>query len=170
MSVKYTIKIAEDQSHDVEITDEGQYLLDGSVFELDAVSTGKQSWNVLMDNRSYNVELLNYCQDEKRLTLSINGETITCGLQTDLDRLLSQMGMESGQSDKMGDVRAPMPGLVLDVLVTPGSEIAEGDNLIILEAMKMENVIKATGAGTVKSILVSNQDAVEKNQILIEME
>ncbi|HNM32873.1 MAG TPA: biotin/lipoyl-binding protein, partial [Chitinophagales bacterium] len=66
--------------------------------------------------------------------------------------------------------KAPMPGLVLDILVEAGQAVNKGDNLIILEAMKMENIIKASGSGTVKSIHVQKKDAVEKNQLLIEME
>jgi len=70
----------------------------------------------------------------------------------------------------MDNVKAPMPGLVLDILVEPGQSVQKGDNLLILEAMKMENIIKASGSGVVKNIPVHKKDAVEKNQLLIEME
>ena len=63
-----------------------------------------------------------------------------------------------------------MPGLVLRITVDVGQEVNKGDNLIVLEAMKMENIIKATGTGKVKNILVTEKQAVEKNQLLIEME
>jgi biotin carboxyl carrier protein len=63
-----------------------------------------------------------------------------------------------------------MPGLVISILVEEGQEVQKGDSLLILEAMKMENVIKAAGKGVVKSIKVQQKNAVEKNQILIEME
>ena len=63
-----------------------------------------------------------------------------------------------------------MPGLVLDVLVTPGQKVEKGDALLILEAMKMENVIKASGEGVVKSIQVTKGAAVDKGQLLVEME
>jgi biotin carboxyl carrier protein len=62
-----------------------------------------------------------------------------------------------------------MPGLVLKILAEPGQAVNKGDSLIILEAMKMENVIKATGPGTVKAICVNEKDTVDKNQLLIEM-
>ena len=70
----------------------------------------------------------------------------------------------------MDNVKAPMPGLVLDILVEAGQSVNKGDNLLILEAMKMENIIKASGNGVVKNININKKDAVEKNQLLIEME
>jgi biotin carboxyl carrier protein len=63
-----------------------------------------------------------------------------------------------------------MPGLVLNVFVEVGQEVQKGDNLLVLEAMKMENIIKATGTGKVKNIVVNQKQAVDKNQLLIEME
>ncbi|MEM1216899.1 MAG: biotin/lipoyl-containing protein, partial [Bacteroidota bacterium] len=68
------------------------------------------------------------------------------------------------------DVLAPMPGLILDVLVAAGQAVEKGTPLVILEAMKMENVLKAAGPGTVKAIAVQQGAAVDKKQLLIEME
>ena len=68
------------------------------------------------------------------------------------------------------DVKAPMPGKVLSVVVSEGDEVKKGDAIIILEAMKMENVLKAEGDYTIKKVLVNTQESVEKNQILIELE
>ena len=62
-----------------------------------------------------------------------------------------------------------MPGLVLEIMVKAGDEVKKGDALLILEAMKMENVLKATGDGTVKSVSVSKGAPVDKGTILIEM-
>jgi biotin carboxyl carrier protein len=100
----------------------------------------------------------------------VNNNIYDLNLQTELDILLDKMGMSSTGSEKMDHVKAPMPGLVLDILVEKGQSVSKGDNLLVLEAMKMENIIKASGSGTVKDIRVSRKDAVEKNQLLIEME
>ena len=61
-----------------------------------------------------------------------------------------------------------MPGLIIQLLVKDGDEVKSGDTLLILEAMKMENIIKAPGDATVKSVKVRKGDGVEKNQVLIE--
>jgi biotin carboxyl carrier protein len=63
-----------------------------------------------------------------------------------------------------------MPGLVIKLLAEPGTKVQKGDPLLILEAMKMENVIKAIGDATVKSVGVTQGEAVEKGHLLIEFE
>jgi biotin carboxyl carrier protein len=106
----------------------------------------------------------------KRFSIKVNNNIYDLNLQTELDILLDKMGMSSVSDEKMDNVKAPMPGLVLDILVEAGQTINKGDNLLVLEAMKMENIIKASGTGVVKNIKVNKKDAVEKNQLLIEME
>jgi biotin carboxyl carrier protein len=69
-----------------------------------------------------------------------------------------------------GTLKAPMPGLVLRVQVVPGQNVAAGTGVIVLEAMKMENELKAVGAGVVRSVRVIAGEAVEKGQVLIEFE
>ena len=170
MNPTYKIQLSENQSFYIVVEDDGSYRLDGQPTELDAVRTGPDTWNVLHRNKSYNIRLVSFDKNGKALVLSINDEEIEVKVSTELDELLDQMGMSADTASKMVDVKAPMPGLVLDILVEEGSSVSEGDALIILEAMKMENIIKATGDGVVSKILVSNQDAVEKNQVLIEME
>lgn len=166
----YKVQLTEEITHEVELSADGGFLLDGERVELDSAQTGKNTWNVLRGGKSYNIRLLSLDNHSKLMTLSVNDEVFDLRLTTELDELLSSMGMDLVSSHKMVDVRAPMPGLVLKVLVEAGAEVAEGDPLIILEAMKMENVIKATGKGKVARVLVGNQDAVEKNQVLMEME
>lgn len=67
-------------------------------------------------------------------------------------------------------IKAPMPGLVLKTAIEPGANISKGDTLIIIEAMKMENVIKSPFDGTVKEIFVEAGQAVDKNDKLMELE
>ena len=77
--------------------------------------------------------------------------------------------MDKMFAQKVNDLKAPMPGLVLDILVSEGQTIQKGDNLLVLEAMKMENNLKATNDAVVKKIKVSKGDKVEKNTVLIEL-
>jgi acetyl/propionyl-CoA carboxylase alpha subunit len=67
-------------------------------------------------------------------------------------------------------LRAPMPGLVVRVQAKPGDRVATGAGLVVLEAMKMENELKAPGPARVKSIRVVAGEAVEKGQVLVEFE
>src|SRR5690606_3417991 len=92
----------------------------------------------------------------------------TVQLRDKFDLLLEKMGMNNGQSGKINTIKAPMPGLIVDVRVKEGDTVKANDPLLILEAMKMENMIKPPGDAVVKSIKVRKGDNVEKNQVLIE--
>ena len=76
--------------------------------------------------------------------------------------------MNNGSGAKLNNIKAPMPGLIIDLRVTTGQTIQPGDTLLILEAMNMENIIKSSGAGIVKRVAVKKGDSVEKGQVLIE--
>ena len=80
------------------------------------------------------------------------------------------MGFEVGKAKIVNAIKAPMPGLILEISVTVGHEVQEGDNLLILEAMKMENSFDSPRAGVIKSIAVEKGQAVDKGQLLIEFE
>ena len=76
------------------------------------------------------------------------------------------MGMNSTGAGSLKEIKAPMPGLILDLKVAPGDVVKKGDVVLILEAMKMENSIKSPGDGLVKAVNVSLKQSVEKNQVL----
>jgi biotin carboxyl carrier protein len=85
------------------------------------------------------------------------------------DDLLKELGMDAAASLKVGDLKAPMPGLVVDIPVKEGDTVSKGDTLVILEAMKMENALKAVADATVKKIAVTKGQAVDKNTLLIQL-
>ena len=70
----------------------------------------------------------------------------------------------------MNAIHAPMPGIIIGLNVKEGDDVKEGETVLILEAMKMENSIKCPKDGVVKSVLVEKGLAVEKNKLLIELE
>ena len=86
------------------------------------------------------------------------------------DQLLKKLGMDKALTKKANELKAPMPGLVLRILTEEGRAIKQGDSLLVLEAMKMENVLKSMGDGIIKQLKVKAGDKVEKNQLLIVME
>ena len=106
---------------------------------------------------------------KKRFEVKINGNFHSIAISDEFDLLVDKLGLSIVGSTKIKDVKAPMPGLVLDVSVATGQEVIKGDKLMILEAMKMENVIKSEGEGVVKEIHVEKGSTVDKGQILIEM-
>lgn len=146
------------------------WVINGKEVTLDISVLSDTDRSVIWDRASHEVNLLGIDHDNKTVTLLINGKEKTVQLKSDLDVRLEQMGLSVGASKKMKNIKAPMPGLVLDVLVKPGQAIREGDNIVVLEAMKMENVLKATGEAVVKSIEVNKGQAIEKNQVIVEFE
>lgn len=141
--------------------------IDGNVYEWDMVEIGNQSFHVIHKNKSYRAEVLSFDKQAKSLTVRINGSKYNVEVKDKLDLLLERLGMDKLAANEVKDIKAPMPGLVLDIMVNEGDEVKKGDQVMILEAMKMENVLKSPGDGTVKSIKVKKGEGVEKNQVMI---
>ena len=124
--------------------------------------------SILHKGKSYTGILEKIDFANKEVTVSVDGQQFTTAIKEPIDMLLSNMGLDLKAMQKAEPVKAPMPGLVLKVLVTPGQEVNKGDALMILEAMKMENVIKSPATAVVKKVNAIKGQAVEKNTVLIE--
>ena len=156
----------QDQSLEVSNSGTGTYIVDGKEVKADLIKRNKKDYHLILDNRSYKIEVLEKDSRNGNLILKINDRKISTHHTFKLEDLLRSLGMEAGKK-KLKDIKAPMPGLVLDVLITEGQEVKEGDDLVILEAMKMENALKAPQDGIIGSISVQKQSKVDKNQILL---
>ena len=149
---------------------DGLWMINDSPAALDIQVQPKGLISVLLDNKSYTATVEKVDTKAKELVLKIDGQPYTVAIKEPIDQLLSSMGLDLKAMQKIEPVKAPMPGMILKVLVEPGQQINKGDGLLILEAMKMENVLKATGTATVKAIKINERTAVEKGTILIELE
>lgn len=145
-----------------------QWSLNGKDIAVDLLQNSETSFHILKDNRSYNVEIVSQNEEEKSFQIKVNGTIYSVSVKDKYDELLHQLGLDKAMSSKVSNVKAPMPGLVLNILVEEGAEVKKGDALIVLEAMKMENILKSPADGKVKKISVKKGVAVEKNQVLIE--
>ena len=121
---------------------------------------------ILNGHQVYTAEVI-ASENPKSMIIRINGYTIPVSLKSPLDLRLEQMGMNSGSS-RVKHVVSPMPGLITDVKVAVGDQVTAGTPLLVLEAMKMENLLQATGEAVVKQVLVKKGDRVEKGQTLVE--
>lgn len=163
------MKVTVNDNHVYEIeVQSDRLLLNSEETTLDSISVGNCKFSVIRANRSFQVELVEENRGEKRSVVKVNGRTYQVQIEDQYDQLLKKLGLDISQSNKVLEIKAPMPGLVLKVLVEPGQEIQKGDSLLILEAMKMENMIKSPTSGTVSKILVKTGDKVEKNGIMIQ--
>lgn len=137
---------------------------------LDMHSVSENQDHVLYKNKGYLTQTITTDFNAKEFDVIINNNTYNVKLFSELDIMIKNMGFEVGASKFVDDIKAPMPGLILDIQVTEGDKVEENSPLLILEAMKMENVLTSPRAGVIKSIQVQKGDAVDKNQILIEFE
>lgn len=144
--------------------------INGEDFEWDIVPVGNNAFHIIQGSKSYTAELLKADYKTKVLTIRVNGTKYEVAVKDRFDILLAQMGMDNLAEDKVLDIKAPMPGMVLDVVVEVGQEVAKGEPVVVLEAMKMENVLKSPGDGKVKAIHAEKGKAVEKNQVLVVFE
>ncbi|MFW0714752.1 biotin/lipoyl-containing protein [Pedobacter sp. N23S346] len=136
--------------------------------ELDLSKISPSQTHILYHNKSYNVEIIDASQQDKTCKIKINGTIFETKVEDQFDQLLKQLGMDNLASSKVTEIKAPMPGLVLKVLVEAYAEVKKGDNLLVLEAMKMENILKSPADGIVSKVAIKQGDKVEKNQILIQ--
>ena len=151
---------------------QGQYtfeLLPETARQADLLAEGEHRFHFLHEGRSVHATLVAEDPVQKQYTFRIEGVLYTARISDHYARLVQQLGLSVGKQRQVNAVKAPMPGMVLSILVEPGQQVQKGDVLLILEAMKMENVLKAAGDGCVKSIAVSKGAAVEKGHLLIEM-
>ncbi|CAH1000340.1 hypothetical protein LEM8419_01493 [Neolewinella maritima] len=134
------------------------------------VSQASNIYHLLQHGRGYRCELLHLDRSNRRVDVRINGRQFSVQLDGPLQQLVEQLGFATAPVLAAGNVTAPMPGLILSLNVATGDTVEAGSPLLVLEAMKMENVIKATAPGTVKTIHVAQGQAVDKQQLLIEVE
>jgi len=147
----------------------GAISINDKLFNGNIKQVGPYSYNIIYNGESMNLEVLISDAKNKKHQLKINGKIVDVQLEDKYDELLKKLGMDTSSNQKIGDLKAPMPGLVVNIPVSEGDVIKKGDVLLILEAMKMENALKALADATVKKILVKTGQAVEKNQVLIQL-
>ena len=158
--MQYTVRVGERSVH--EIAPE-------QLASLNIVPVAGDVYHLLRDEKTYRCELLHYDAADLKLSLKVNGRIMAVNVDGPLQRLVQQLGFATTAATSEADITAPMPGLILSIAVGEGDAVEAGTPLLVLEAMKMENVIKATGPGTIKAVHITQGQAVDKRQLLIEL-
>ena len=153
-------------SHQVTVVQDG-ITINGHTYAPDIHQYGERLFHSIYQQAGYTIELLEADYARKYFVFNIRGEVVTVQLKDELDRLVEKLGMAQAAENLIKEIKAPMPGLIVGLTVEIGQEITQGDSVLTLEAMKMENVIKSPVDGTVGTIHVKTGDSVEKNQVLI---
>jgi biotin carboxyl carrier protein len=136
---------------------------------VDLIQKTDHEFNCIHGHRSLNVVVSETESANKKLKLSIDGEIFSIEIKDELDQLIKEMGLGAIVNKPLENIKAPMPGLVLEINVTEGQSVFEGDKILILEAMKMENSIVIPANATIKKILVLKGQAVERGQVMVEL-
>ena len=158
-----------DKTFAIEVKD-NKIELDGKPVPLDLVQISDQKYHLLLNYKSYNLEVVSKNSQSGEVAVKVNNRLVKVIVKTALDELLSKMGLNNNHAAQTKDIGAPMPGLILDVVVNEGDEVTKGDKLLVLEAMKMENIIKSPSSGKIKSVVVKKGDSVDSGQKLIHFE
>lgn len=161
MSKEYQVQV--DDKHLIHLSQE-------EIHHADIQVNKDGSLHILHKNKSFKAELIHLDRSSKKLTVKINAALHEVKLKDDLDMLIEKMGMKVNQKSKSTDIIAPMPGLVLKIMVESGQPAIAGQPILILEAMKMENVLKADSDGIIKDIKVTTGTSVDKGQLLVVIE
>ncbi|MEX0746902.1 MAG: biotin/lipoyl-containing protein [Rhodothermales bacterium] len=123
--------------------------------------------SLIVDGRS--IEAVVRRGSPGRYVVHIMGRDVEVDLKDEKMLLVERFGLAGTSREGIREVRAPMPGLVLSVGIAAGEHVSPGQGLVVLEAMKMENELRAESGGTVKAVHVAPGDAVGKNDLLLEI-
>jgi len=158
--------LVDDREFDIALQDD-QLVVDGERkdYTFEVLREGYVS--MVVDGKSLPVSVEAVGEDTLRVT--IDGRRTEVQVKDERDLLVEEFGL-GADAAAGGEVRAPMPGLVLDILVEEDDEVAVDQGLLVLEAMKMENELKAPSDGVVTAIHATSGEAVDKEALLIEIE
>ncbi len=168
---RYLVKV-EGREFDVELeyrADGYGVTVDGSPVKISNHELNDTRSVLLVDDRSYEVDVRANGNDEGRIVFMLGVEIAADVEQFHLAQLRKRAGITS-EASVQKILKAPMPGLILEVKIAVGDTVSKDDTLIVIEAMKMENVLKAQSDGIIKSISVKKSASVEKGDMLLEFE
>lgn len=164
----FAVSVNSTHKYTVEESVDHSIVINGKTMQVDISQIAPSVWHIINGLRSYNVEVINFDPVLKTAQIRVNNNLYTVSAKDQFDILLDKMGLSNLNSSRISELKAPMPGLVLRSFVKDGDAVSKGDNLLILEAMKMENIIKAPADALIKGLKIKPGDKVEKGQILIQ--
>lgn len=162
----HQIKVNNEYNYEVDKND-NSLVINGTKVTADISTLNESTLHIISKLQSYNAEIISFNRSEKTAEIKINNNIYSVTAKDQFDILLDKMGLSNLNAVKVSEIKAPMPGMVLKVFATEGMEIKKGENLFVLEAMKMENIIKAPADVVVKTIKIKPGDKVEKGQVLM---
>ncbi len=165
-SLKYHISLQGEQ-FEVSLSADGVAVVNGRSMQCDISEVAPNTYSLILGDESYKIIVR---WNGREHEVSINGVQMSGVVYSERQMLLSRYAQTRSSDSRRSEIRAPMPALVVRVEVSPGDQVSAGQGLIVLEAMKMENELRASHSGKVKEISVGKGTAVEKDQLLMLLE
>lgn len=138
--------------------------------QADIVDLGNDRFNIISNHKSYTLKVLENNLKLKQLKLEFDGQIYVVDVLEQIDLLLKEMGFGDSGKKLISEVKAPMPGLVIEITAQLNHPYKAGENIMVIEAMKMENSIVLPSDAVIKKIHVKKGEAVVKGQLLIELD
>ena len=161
--MKY-VTLINDQSYEIEIDQEGKVLVNGEQRDVDFLNLGGDLFSVITENRSLEAVIND---DEGKIAVMMSGRQFEAQVLD--ERAMLMMQRRGTQATGSGEVKAPMPGLIVAVTAERDANVDKGDTVVVLESMKMQNELKSPIEGVVRAVHVEAGQAVDKNELLIEI-
>ena len=156
-----------DQAHEIDINVEGEIVADGQRLTVDFQSVANQPvYSLIINGKSYEASVF---ATEARVDVLLQGRLFQVTVEEERQKRLRESSTAVVMPEGEYTLKAPMPGLVVSVPVQEGQTVRRGDNLVILESMKMQNELKAPREGTVERIRIKIGDSVDQNQPLLSL-
>ena len=161
--MKY-VTLVNGERYEIEVGSDGGILVNGEAHDVDFLNLGGSLYSIITENKSLEAVI---DDDEDKIAVMMDGRLFETQVLDERAMLLLQR--RGGLSSSSGEVHAPMPGLIAVVTAAVGQAVAQGDTVVILESMKMQNELKSPVDGIVTAIHVAAGEAVDKNSLLIEI-
>ncbi|MDM8518956.1 biotin/lipoyl-containing protein [Anaerolineales bacterium HSG6] len=161
--MKY-ITTVDDKQFTIDINRDGQVTVDGQVIDIEIEQMlDSTMYSIIIGGESHDIRMT---VEEDEYEVLLSGEIFDVTVEDERTRRLAGLKGSSGVTGEV-TIKAPMPGVVVEILVEVGQEVAKGDVVLILESMKMQNEFKSPRDGTVKNIRVNAGDTVDQNAVLL---
>jgi biotin carboxyl carrier protein len=151
------------------VDDNNIILTETEISSLQLLQTDSNAFHVIDDTEGFNIKIQTDERVSNKLFIDYGNTTYEVDVLDALQQQIAAMGLDKKEDTSVQFIKAPMPGLVLDIFVKEGDRLNKGDKLLVLEAMKMENVINVPADTVIKKVLVQKGTAVEKGVLLVEL-
>ncbi len=153
---------------EVSFSGNSSVLFEGKKLQYELVRLNSHTYRLRIENKFFNISFDKINSEE--FALQIEGKQVTLTVRTALQERASKLIASGAKAQHKIDVKAPMPGMILKLRKQIGDSVQIGDPLVILEAMKMENIIRSPGSGEIKKIFVKEGEPVDKNAVILIIE